>query len=115
MTGTIGVNGAYRVASSSCPPPSELSGSVGDEHVDLRIHVPGATGGPRQLSPGDIDVVLNDGTWSVGSSSNAPHGTSGTLQSSANGSGSVSVQNLYLQSNPSTQPQESGSITWSCQ
>lgn len=118
LTGTDQVQGAFTQAvdpgaSSHCQPPNQLSGSVGGQHVQAQFAgTPSAT--PQGLSPGDLLLTVGTHTWGVASASNAPHGTSGTLQRNSDGSGSAQFQNLALQTNFAQQPQESGSITWTC-
>ena len=115
LTGSDAVSGSFSEPVAQCAPPSDLSGTVASHLVELQIHVGGAASGqPQGLSPGDIDVVVDSDTWGVASSANAPHGSSGSLQRNADGSGTASFQNLALQSNSAKQPQESGSITWTC-
>ena len=118
LTGTDLAQGAFTQpadpgASSHCPPPNQLSGSVGGQHVQAQF-TGAASGTPQTLSPGDLLLTVGSHTWGVASASNAPHGTSGTLQRNSDGSGSAQFQNLALQTNFAQQPQESGSITWTC-
>lgn len=119
ITGTDSVQGSFSQAivagSAHCPVPTDLAGTASGQH--LEVQMPAATSGigqPQQLSPGDLQVIVGPHVWGVASASNAPHATSGTLQRNSDGSGSAAFQNLGLQTNPSQQPQESGSITWTC-
>ena len=100
--------------SATCLVPNDLSGSVGRHHVDVLIKsgVVGPTSQP--LSPGAVELTIDSDTWTVGSSANTPTGTTGTLQRDPNGGGDLEFQNLALRGSPSSQPQESGSVTWSC-
>ena len=100
-------------ASRHCQPPNQLSGSAGGQHVQAQF-VGTPSGTPQTLSPGDLLLTIGSHTWGVASASNAPHGTTGTVQRNADGSGSAQFQNLALQTNFGQQPQESGSITWTC-
>ena len=100
-------------ATSHCQPPNQLSGSAGGQHVQAQF-VGTPSGTPQTLSPGDLLLTIGSHTWGVASASNAPQGTSGTVQRNADGSGSAQFQNLALQTNFGQQPQESGSITWTC-
>lgn len=96
-----------------CQPPNQLSGNAGGQHLQAQFAgPPSAT--PQTLSPGDLLLTVGSHTWGVASASNAPHGTSGTLQRNSDGSGSAQFQNLALQTNFAQQPQESGTITWTC-
>lgn len=118
LTGTDLAQGSFTQpvdpsASSHCQPPNELSGSVGGQHVQAQF-VGTPTGTPQVLSPGDLLLTVGSHTWGVASASNAPHGTSGTVQRNSDGSGSAQFQNLALQTNFAQQPQESGSVTWTC-
>ena len=101
-------------STAHCPIPSDLSGTVASRHVELQMSITSTPSTQQTLSPGDIQVVVDADTWGVASSSNAPHGSTGSLQRNADGSGSTAFQNLALQSDSSHQPQESGSITWTC-
>jgi hypothetical protein len=120
LSGTDTVQGSFTQAiagatSAHCPVPNDLAGTVSPQHVELQL--PSTTSGigqPQPLSPGDIQLTVDGHTWGVASASNAPHATTGTLQRNSDGSGSASFQNLALQSNSAQQPQESGSITWTC-
>lgn len=118
LTGTDTAQGSFTQAaqgSAHCPVPTDLAGDVSGSHVELQL--PSAASGigqPQTLSPGDLQVIVGAHTWGVASASNAPHATVGTLQRNSDGSGSTAFQNLALQSNPSQQPQESGSFTWTC-
>lgn len=118
LTGTDLVQGTFTQpvdpgASSHCQPPNQLGGGVGGQQVQAQF--PGAPSGtPQALSPGDLLVTIGSHTWGVASAANAPHGTSGTLQRNTDGGGSAQFQNLALQTNFAQQPQESGSITWTC-
>ncbi|MBV8527416.1 MAG: hypothetical protein JOZ75_03790 [Candidatus Dormibacteraeota bacterium] len=117
LTGTDLAQGSFAQpvdpGGSRCQPPSQLSGSVGGQHVQAQFAgAPSAT--PQTLSPGDLLLTVGTHTWGVASAANAPHGTSGTLQRNSDGSGSAQFQNLALQTNFAQQPQESGSITWTC-
>lgn len=115
VSGQDSVAGAFNAtAVSACGPPNDLSGTVAGHHVDLQMSSAGPAGQQVQLSPGDIVLVIDSDNWGVGSGANAPQGTTGTLQRNDDGSGALTFQNLYLQSNPSQVPQESGSITWTC-
>ena len=118
LTGTDLAQGTFTQpvdpgAISHCQPPNQLSGSVGGQHVQAQF-VGSASGTPQALSPGDLLLTVGSHTWGVASASNAPHGTSGTLQRNSDGSGSAQFQNLALQTSFGQQPQESGSITWTC-
>lgn len=118
LTGTDLVQGTFTQpvdpgASTHCQPPNQLSGSPGGQHVQAQF-TGTPSGTPQALSPGDILLTIGSHTWGVASASNAPHGTSGTLQRNSDGSGSLQFQNLALQTNFAQQPQESGSITWTC-
>ncbi|HEX6538636.1 MAG TPA: hypothetical protein VF155_05605 [Candidatus Dormibacteraeota bacterium] len=117
LTGTDLAQGSFTqpvdAGGSHCQPPNQLSGTVGGQHVQAQFAgAPSAT--PQTLSPGDLLLTVGSHTWGVASASNAPHGTSGTLQRSSDGSGSAQFQNLALETNFGQQPQESGSITWTC-
>ena len=119
LTGSDPVQGTFTqtltAGSAHCPVPSDLAGTINGTHVEVQMPITGsANGQSRPLSPGDLQVNVGSDMWDVASASNAPHGTSGTLQRNADGSGSTSLQTLALQSDPSRQPQESGSITWTC-
>ena len=121
LTGGDAVQGTFTETLSAsasstahCPVPSDLSGSVGSRHVELQMTISSGPSTQQTLSPGDIQLIVDGDTWGVASASNAPHGSSGSLQRNADGSGSASFQNLALQSDPSHQPQESGSINWTC-
>ena len=118
LTGTDPAQGSFTQpvdpgASSHCQPPNELSGTVSGPHVQAQF-VGTPSGTPQALSPGDLLLTVGNHTWGVASASNAPHGTTGTVQRNADGSGSAQFQNLALQTNFAQQPQESGSITWTC-
>ena len=118
LSGGDAVSGTFTepVPSSSahCAIPSDLSGTVGSRHVELQMSSASGPSSQQTLSPGDIQVVVDSDTWGVASASNAPHGSSGSLVRNADGSGSTAFQNLALQSDTAHQPQESGSITWTC-
>ena len=118
LTGTDVAQGSFTQlvdpgASSRCQPPNQLSGSVGGQHVQAQF-VGTPSGAPQALSPGDLLLTVGSHTWGVASASNAPHGTSGAVQRNSDGSGSAQFQNLALETNFAQQPQESGSITWTC-
>ena len=117
VTGTDTVQGSFTQAvpgpGGKCPPPNQLSGSVSGQQITLQMPQSGSSA-PQALSPGDVLLTIGSRTWGVASASNAPHGTSGMLQRNTDGSGSVQFQNLALQSNFAQQPQESGSVTWTC-
>lgn len=114
LTGTDAVQGTFTQPVSQCTPPTNLAGTVQAQHVELQIPSASPTGQSLPLSPGDIVVLVGSHSWGVFSASNAPHGSSGTLQRNSDGSGSTAFQNLALQGNLAQQPQESGSITWTC-
>lgn len=118
LTGTDALQGSFAqpvAGGVRCPVPSDLAGTVSGQHVDVQMpNAARGIGQPQQLSPGDLQVIVGGNTWGVASASNAPHATTGTLQRNSDGGGSTLFQNLALQSNPSQQPQESGTITWSC-
>ena len=104
-----------QATSQRCPVPSDLSGSIAGTRVELQMSQSSTgSGQPQQLSPGDIQFIVAADTWGVASAANAPHPSGGMLQRNGDGSGSLSFQNLALESNPSHQPQESGSIIWTC-
>jgi hypothetical protein len=118
LTGTDAAQGSFTQpvdasASSHCAPPNQLGGSVGAQHVQIQF-AGAPPSGAQALSPGDLLLTVGSHTWGVASASNAPQGTSGTVQRNSDGSGSAQFQNLALQTNFSQQPQESGSITWTC-
>jgi hypothetical protein len=119
LTGKDAVSGSFIARAalapgvSGCVSPSELTGNVGGHHVDLQINTSGGVNQQASLSPGDVNLIIDSDIWGVGSSANAPQGTSGTLQRSIT-HGALAFQDLYLQSNPAQVPQESGSITWTC-
>ena len=118
LTGTDLAQGIFTQAvdpgaSSHCQPPNQLSGSVGGQHVQAQF-TGAPSGTPQALSPGDLLLTVGSHTWGVASASNAPHGTSGTVQRNSDGSGSAQFQNLALETNFAQQPQEGGSITWTC-
>ena len=118
LTGTDLAQGSFTQpvdpgASTHCQPPNQISGSAGGQHVQAQFT--GTPSGTAQaLSPGDLLLTVGSHTWGVASASNAPHGTSGTVQRNSDGSGSAQFQNLALQTNFAQQPQESGNITWTC-
>lgn len=114
LTGTDTVNGGFTQSISSCSPPSDLTGTVQGQSVDVKMPASAPIGTPQQLSPGDVTLTVGSHVWGVASASNAPHATSGTLQRNTDGGGSAAFQNLALQSNPAQVPQESGTITWTC-
>ena len=119
VSGTDNVQGSFTQAvdagaGTHCSPPGQLSGTVSGTNITLQL-----TGAPPPvtvpvLSPGDLLLTLGTHTWGVASAANAPHGTAGSLQRNADGSGTAQFQNLALQSNFGQQPQESGSVTWTC-
>lgn len=117
LTGTDLAQGSFTqpvdAGGSRCQPPNQLSGNVGGQHLQAQF-AGSPSASPQALSPGDLLLTIGSHTWGVASASNAPHGTSGTLQRNADGSGSAQFQNLALQTNFAQQPQESGSITWTC-
>lgn len=118
LTGTDLAQGSFTQpvdpgASTHCQPPNQINGSAGGQHVQAQF-TGTPSGTPQALSPGDLLLTVGSHTWGVASASNAPHGTSGTVQRNSDGSGSAQFQNLALQTNFAQQPQESGSITWTC-
>lgn len=117
IAGTEAVQGSFTQAvagSARCPVPTDLTGTISGQHLDVQMPGTAGIGQARQLSPGDLQVRVGGDTWGVASASNAPHATTGTLQRNSDGSGSAVFQNLALESNPAQQPQESGSVTWTC-
>ena len=118
LTGTDLAQGSFTQpvdpsASSHCQPPNQLGGTVGGQHIQAQF-TGAPSGTPQVLSPGDLLLTVGTHTWGVASASNAPHGTTGTVQRNSDGSGNAQFQNLALQTNFAQQPQESGSITWTC-
>ena len=119
-TGSDAVEGAFTAtlaagSAAHCPAPNDLSGTIAGTRIELQMPQGSPVNGqPQQLSPGDIQFTVGNNVWGVASAANAPHPSSGTLQRNSDGSGSASFQNLALQSDPSRQPQESGSVTWTC-
>lgn len=114
LSGTDAVQGTFSQSVSSCSPPTDLAGTAQDVPVHLTMPGSAPVGQAQPLSPGDIQLTIGSHVWGVASASNAPHATSGMLQRNSDGGGSASFQNLALQSTPSQQPQESGTITWTC-
>jgi hypothetical protein len=117
LTGGDTVQGSFTQAvpagGGHCSSPGQLSGSISSQQVTLQMAASGASGS-QPLSPGDLLLTVGSHTWGVASASNAPHGTTGSLQRNSDGSGAAQFQNLALQSNVAQQPQESGSVTWTC-
>ena len=117
VSGTDNVQGSFTQAvgaSAHCSPPGQLSGTVSGQNITLQLSGAPPPVSVPVLSPGDMLLTLGTHTWGVASAANAPHGTTGSLQRDADGSGNAQFQNLALQSNFAQQPQESGSVTWTC-
>jgi hypothetical protein len=116
LSGADAVQGsAGAPAAGGCGTPTGFSATVGGAQVRFEINNRSAPAGqPVQLSPGDIVVQVGADVWNVGSSSNAPHGTTGTLVHDTDGSGAATFMDLYLAADPMRTPQESGSIRWTC-
>ena len=114
VTGTDSVQGSFSQSVAACAPATNLAGTVQGQRVGLQMPGASPVGQPLPLSPGDIVVIVGGHSWGVASAANAPRASSGTLQRNADGSGSATFQNLALQGNLSQQPQESGTITWTC-
>ncbi len=114
LTGTDSVQGTFTQGVGQCQAAGSLSGTVSGQQVTLLMPGSNVSGQAVTLSPGDLQVTVGGHVWGVASAANAPHATSGTLQRNTNGSGSAQFQNLALQGNSAQQPQESGTITWTC-
>lgn len=114
LSGTDTVQGTFSQPVAQCSPPTNLAGTVQGQQVGLQMPGASPVGQSLPLSPGDIVVVVGAHNWGVASASNAPHASSGTLQRNSDGGGSAAFQNLALQGNLSQQPQESGTVIWTC-
>jgi hypothetical protein len=117
LSGSDALQGSLRVPAGAggCGLPSGFTGAIAGREVRFAINNRSEpTGQSAPLSPGDITLQVGGDTWNVGSSANAPQGTTGALQHGAAGSGRAGFANLYLVSNPMHTPQESGTISWSC-
>jgi len=115
LGGTFAAHPGGNPSSNGCAVVSELSGTLGANRIDLQINTSAPAGQPAVLSPGDLNLIIDADNWGVGSSANAPQGTTGTLERRPDGSGSLTFANLYLQSNPAQEPQESGTVRWTCE
>ena len=117
LSGSDSVQGSFTSHNAgACGAPEHLTGIIGAHSISVLTPVgQGATAGQAvSLTPGDVTVQVDSDTWVVGSSSNAPQGSSGQFEYMSNGSGTLTFQNLALSSNPARQPQESGSFQWTC-
>jgi hypothetical protein len=116
LSGADPIEGNARTpAAGGCGTPSGFATTIAGTQVRFQINNRDAPAGqPVQLSPGDIVVQVGSDVWNVGSSSNAPHGTEGTLVHNADGSGAATFTDLYLAADPMRTPQESGSVSWTC-
>src|SRR4029077_12189830 len=113
VDGTFAVRPVLAGGVSTCIVPTDLSGTVAGHHFELQINGAGAAVGQQKpLSPGEVLLVIDSDTWAVGSAANAPHATAETLLRNTDGGGELVFQDLYSQSDPSAQPQESGSVSW---
>ena len=119
ITGTDTLQGTFvekaKPSPMHCAPLQTVGDTVDGKLVYLDFAMaPPPTGQPIPVKPGFLVLLVGNHAWAPYTTLLAPMTATGTIQINFDGSGSVTFQNLALETDRSTQPMESGSFTWNC-